>query len=289
MKKNHGSIIAIILFFVILDVLVWTHVFKNQIIEKSSVHFLNVGQGDATLVTLAGDVHILTDAGPGKKILKELEGVLPKRTSYLDLIIITHPEFDHYNGLYSVLDHYTVGAIALNGRNNDDSDLWNALLKKIYSKNIPIILLQEKDIIRYGTARLTILLPTEILIHSAQLNDTGIVSYLTTEEFRILLTADIGTNIERYVVDNYEIPVDILKVGHHGSKYSTGNELLKKIQPKIGVISIGKNNRYGHPTQEVLDRLSHEGVTVFRTDHNGRISIREKNGILQVFTERMHE
>lgn len=117
------------------------------------------------------------------------------------------------------------------------------------------------------------------------MNDTGFVTLLRTPGFAALFTADIGANVEEDLVQNFDLRADILKVGHHGSKYSSSEEFLEEVEAKLAVIEVGEN-RYGHPTEETLGRLRAAGAQIFRTDQHGTLKIFVKDKKLQVFTEK---
>jgi competence protein ComEC len=160
-------------------------------------------------------------------------------------------------------------------------------LEKIKAQNIPLVTLAAGDRVRYTENQIDFLSPDGNWIQSGELNDTGFVELVKAPAFRALLTADTGFNIEDYLVNkNIDIRADVLKVGHHGSKYSSGDAFLAAINPKVAVIEVGENNRYGHPTQETLARLAASVAKVFRTDQNGNIEIFAENGKLKVFAEK---
>lgn len=258
--------------------------FVAQPPSGEALYFLDVGQGDATLL-MTGSAAILTDAGPTRSILEKIPLALQKN-KYIDLGIITHPELDHFNGFNFLLDEYDFGAILWNGRiDRTDSREWNMLLEKIEGKNVPLIVLGEKDSIRNNQVSITILSPGEEFKESGERNQTSVVEFIRTSKWSALLTGDIDGNVEKFLAKKYDLGADILKVAHHGSKYSSTAELVKDVAPKISVIQVGIRNPYGHPTAAALDALR-RSEAVFRTDLNGTIKIMSTKNTLQVFTER---
>lgn len=258
----------------------WFLVWSGGSYTVPEIDFLDVGQGDATLLKLPPNINILTDAGPDSKVLSALAAAAPP-LKRIDLVIISHPQLDHFNGFRFILDKYSIGAVILNGRNDPGVGEWDQLVSDIGQRKLPVIVLGKGDSIRMGDSHIKILGPAPEFRESGELNDTAIVEYISTADWSAMLTGDTGFAQEEYMGRELR-GVDILKVGHHGSRFSTGAKFLATIQPKIAVISAGKDNRYGHPTPATLERLQAAGVKVFRTDLHGIIRISEIGGELQV-------
>lgn len=281
--------VLVVIALVAVDAFVWTGVVQGTPRATASLHFLDVGQGDSELLLLPGDVAILTDAGPDKTVVRSIARVLPAGRHYIDIGIISHPQLDHYGGFRELLTHYRFGAIVTNGREATGArGEWGALLEALRTEHVPIIALQGGDRIRYGDAAIRFLAPDEKLLRSKELNDTGLVEYITTPSFSALLTADIGTDVEKLLLKK-DIPLaaDILKVGHHGSKYSSGSVFLARVRPLLAAIGVGARNTYRHPTKETLSRLaSSTARAVLRTDQHGTISIIPRGTKLEIYTEK---
>ncbi|MBT9170975.1 MAG: ComE operon protein 3 [Actinobacteria bacterium] len=269
--KNNSWVILLVLFLVIFNIFVWGRVVFGGPNENLEVYFLDVGQGDSALIVLPGNVKILIDGGPNNKILKELSLVLKPTDRYIDLVILSHPELDHFSGLMDVLKRYQVGAFVFNGRRGN-APAFRDLEKIIKENKIAATVLAENDKIKYLKNRFDVLSPSKNLLQSAELNDTSLVMKFENEKVKILFTGDIGKNIEDYLIGKYDLDIDILKVGHHGSKFSSGEKFLAEASPKISVIGVGKNS-YGHPTTETLNRLASIGSQIFRTDKDGTIKL----------------
>ena len=254
---------------VILDAIVWFFVIFSNPPTALELYFLKVGQGDSSLAFLpresGGAAKVLIDGGP---LNGNLEGNLAKIFStgdkYIDLVIISHPEIDHYGGLISVLKNYSVGAVLWNGEDRDDPN-WKELNNIIAEKKIRKITLARGDKIVYGTVEADVLNSGDSFAGG---NDSGLVILLKDPVLKTLFSADVSADIEKILSISGNIQADILKVAHHGSKYSSSEEFLKAVAPKVSVIEVGKNS-YGHPTQETLDRLKDIGTQIFRTDENG--------------------
>lgn len=289
-KKNLNLGAIVLFLLVVFDFLIWREIFLVNLNDKPEIYFLDVGQGDAELLVLPPKIKILTDAGYGKKIISALDKIKILSDKYIDVAIITHPQQDHFGGFLELLEHYDFGAFVINGRNNPEVSSWKTLIDKIEEKKIPLITLERRDKIRYQENKIKILSPDKNLIESAELNDTGIVQFIETQFFRALFAADIGKNVEKYLIKNNDVlRADILKVAHHGSKYSSGINFLEIVQPKLAVVEVGEGNRYGHPTREVLEQLKLKGSQIFRTDLNGTVKVSvSQNKKLQVFVDKIN-
>jgi len=287
MKKLDGFSAIILISLIVCTVWVWFEIFIGRSGDAPQFYFLDVGQGDAELAIFPGGVKVLTDAGPDKKILSSISNVLGG-DRYIDIGIISHPQLDHFNGFNYLLDNYRFGAFIFNGRmDSPAAGEWHAFLDKIKSQNIPLIALGAGDKIEYINGEIGFLSPNKDFVQSAELNDTAMIEFIRTNEFRALFTSDAGSNIEDYLIKNgANLAADILKIGHHGSKYSSSEGFLQAVNPKVAVIEVGATNTYGHPTADVLSRIASVAAKIFRTDQNGTIEIVGDNQKLKVYTEK---
>lgn len=281
--KSNKTVIAVIAALAALDTLVWVQIVSGAPKNSEEIHFLDVGQGDAVLTLLPGGVKILTDAGPDSRVRRSLQEVLSTGRRYIDLAVISHPQTDHFGGFEELLRGYEFGAFIWNGRETNENPAWQELMDKIRERKIPLITVGKNDNIRIGNAVLQFLSPSRALLQSAELNDTALVQMLRTPSFGFLSAADVGLEVEKQLSRQYDLGADILKVGHHGSKYSSGEEFLADVRPRLAVISVGAGNRYGHPVPETLLRLKSAGAAVFRTDENGTVSVIAEEGKLKIF------
>ncbi|MFH1582394.1 MAG: ComEC/Rec2 family competence protein [bacterium] len=250
------------------------------------VVFFNVGQGDSVFIKTPQKHQILLDGGPDSTILEKLEKEMPPFDRTIDLIILSHPERDHITGLMEILKRYEVGYILWNGVKRDSNEIteWNNFLEKEDAE----VFIAKKDLkISFGdSVFLNVLYPFSSLegelVESA--NNTSIVFKLVSGETSFLFTGDIYKEVERDILKKeVNVDADILKIAHHGSKNSTGEEFLLAVSPDAVVISCGKDNPYGHPHPEVLELLNKYGINIFRTDLNGDIKlISDKNKIYGV-------
>ncbi|MDP2594177.1 MAG: MBL fold metallo-hydrolase [bacterium] len=256
---------------------VWFGIFATRTIP-STLYVLDVGQGDSQLIVLASEddrstIKILIDGGRDKTVLTALDEALGSLDNkYIDIVILTHTDFDHLGGLIEVVRRYDIGMFISNGRAGA-TEAYDTLTEALATYNIPTLVLLEGDSIRYGDNRLAILSPDRALLEHKEINESGIVTMLQSEGTKALFTADIGLSTENMLLKKkYDLAADILKVGHHGSKYSSSENFIAAVRPLVSVIGVGKN-RYGHPTARVLETLELVGSSMYRTDEDGTIRI----------------
>lgn len=263
------------------NIFAWQAVLGSKGSNDQALYFLNVGQGDASLIDL-GRAEILIDGGRGPQVLNELAKVLDPADRYIDLIIATHPDFDHFGGLIDVLKTYKVGAVITNGREGTAA-AYADFVKAAKESGAKEFILAAGDKISYQESVLDILSPTSRDVNGKSTNNSGIVFLLNIGKVKALYTADIDLAKEKELVRRYDLRSDILKVAHHGSKYSSSQEFLREARPKISVISVGKNT-YGHPTAEVLNRLANTGTLTARTDQNNTLKIMIDPNQLEIYS-----
>jgi len=273
MGKNFSLVILNLL--LALNILAWVVVFDLSKIQPLEVVFFDVGQGDSIFIETPKKQQILIDGGPGSAILEKLGKEMPFYDNTLDLIILTHPEKDHLNGLLEVLKRYKVENILWTGIIRDTPE-WKLWERKILEEKANIKIACPLQKIIASKTVLEILYPFENLAGQEfeDSNETSIVSSLVFGENSFLFTGDIRKSEEKVLLEQRaNLESDILKVSHHGSKTSNSKEFVEKVSPEIAVISLGKENSYGHPHQEVLDILEDYGIKILRTDEMGDIKI----------------
>jgi competence protein ComEC len=269
----------IIIFLSFLSFILWGVVFDLAREKDYSVSFFDVGQGDSAFIEV-DDYQILIDGGPGIAVLEKLGEEMPFWDRTIDLIVLTHPEYDHMSGLLEVLENYRVENILWTGILKDTAEFvrWQSLVEKEEAK---IIIGKAGDRVILGDEEyLEILFPFESLegkeIKDA--NDTSVVSKLVLGEISFLFTGDISKSIENKIIKSgADTDVDVLKISHHGSKTSSSAGFVESVSPEYAVISCGKDNSYGHPHGETLEVLEKYGINIFRTDLQGDIKLTMKN------------
>lgn len=243
--------------------------------KSMEIHFIDVGQGDAILLRTKGDDYLIDTGGNifdsfdiGKNItLPYLEKNGVKR---LKAIFITHFDEDHCEALPLLLDNIKVDNIIISYE-----DYGNPVYEDIISRKVPIVILNEKDRVNLATnIYMEVLSPNQGMMNRwSKGNNLSLVLLLRYYDKKILLTGDMEREVEWEIIDKFKERVDIIKVPHHGSNTSSTEEFLDIIRPKIGVISVGRNNFFHHPRKEVLERYEKIGTSLYRTDIHGRVKI----------------
>lgn len=263
--------ITVVVLFIVLLLEVY---YLGSLDGSLELYFLDVGQGDSSLIKSSAFNYILVDGGEGKAVLSELGEVLPPWNKRIDLLIGTHADSDHIEGLIYVLESYEVGMVLIN-----DLDVEDANLKRIVSiceeKNIKIREINMYNTVTLGELHLDILWPPEQGLEMYEDNSKSVVLRGVYDKFSFLMTGDIETQQEKDVISgNVLIGSNILKLSHHGSKTASCDEFLREVSPDLAIISSGKDNKFGHPSIETLERLKAHKFEYFRTDKQGRITFR---------------
>jgi|SRR3989344_2340532 len=252
----------------------WGYVLEGSHLK---VTFFDVGQGDAIFIETPQGHQILIDGGPVRQLAAEKVGkALPFWDKSLDLVVLTHPDADHITGLVGALERYAIGNVLWTGVEADTNifALWKAALEAEGAR-IALARVGQKVVWSEDStsAFMEILYPDAFSIAGEKAtNDTGIVSKLVFGSHSFLFTGDITKAVEQKLVSQgINLRADILKVPHHGSKYSSSEAFLAAVSPVVAVIQVGAKNSYGHPTQEVLSRLGN--IPVLRTDEKSDIVI----------------
>lgn len=236
-----------------------------QTLQRAEIWQLDVGQGDATLIRLPGRVEILVDGGRDWAYPRLESALRALGVDDLDLVIATHPDGDHVQALPQVMQNFPVGTLVAGPRVQGD-ELDDALHQAARRHRVQVVLARAGTQLKIAGASLRFLGPQG---REALDNDRSLVFVLEYQRRKALFTGDAPMSAEAF----WEAEkVDILKVGHHGSDTSTGDQLLLSFQPRVALIGVG-NNPYGHPTRSVLKRLSQHGVEIRRTDLEGAIRI----------------
>src|SRR3989344_1329040 len=265
-------------FLVFVSGVLWSiaiHENRNGIL---TIAFLNIGQGDSIFIESPTGTQVLVDGGPNNSLMKEISSVLPWYDRKIDMLVVTNPDRDHYEGFIPFLKKYRTDVVLEPGTTNK-SEAYGLLEKVIIDKKIPKILARRGQIIDLGGgAYLKVFFPDRD-ISGLNPNDGSIVMQLVYGETSVMLQGDSPTNIEHYLfgLDGKNLKSTILKVGHHGSRTSSGEEYVKAVDPEWAVISAGANNTYGHHHKEVLDTLNKLVIKTIDTCNNGEITF-ESNG-----------
>ncbi len=292
-RRGCGCALAALLAFLIIVAAIGWFIFKPRIEEwwtkrvpepsgkELQIHVLDVGQGDSILIIAPSGKVALVDAGEpgdGKRIL---EAMKKHGADHVDLMVATHAHADHIGAADEVIKATNVSNVLYSGVPNTTKN-YQDFLKAIDEKRLNLIKAQPGQTFDLGDGVvLTVLAPSEPLFTKNELRSGGnepnansVVTRLDYGDFSMLLTGDAEEQTEeRMMKQGANIVADVLKVGHHGSKYATSENFIKRGGFKSALVSAGLDNRYGHPSQEVLDRLRAAGVKLYRTDFQGEITV----------------
>lgn len=236
---------------------------------------VDVGQGACTILSSEGET-VLVDCGSVSSGQGAGCSAADTLASYgwrrLKAVVLTHYHTDHAGGLAQLLARVPVERLYLPqlGENNGQWELQGEVLALAERYGVSVSFVEAAATVALGGARLTLYPP----LTSGDVNEEGLTALCTVGDFDLLITGDMASSTEKLLVEAYELPeVEVLMVGHHGSKYASSQELLREIAPQVGVISVGENS-YGHPTAEAMDRCVKAGMELYRTDLQGNILIR---------------
>jgi len=247
-----------------------------------SVTFFNIGQGDSALIKFNNGQKMLVDCGPDRKILAKLGSALPFYDRKIDYLLVTHPDLDHYGGCVDVLNQYAVQEIITNSSTKETDPYWKIWDAKEKQESAEIKIITNTQEWFIGSSTLYFLNPDNSLNLTAkdtEGNNASIVFKLTNAGESFLFTGDMEMPLEEALEQKYcsttlpacpALKADVLKVGHHGSDSSSGEDFLRYVSPKEAVVSVGKNT-FGHPSFRVLKKLQRIGAGILRTDELGDI------------------
>ena len=287
-NQNKKRFISIFLIVILMCVFIF------KIPKNLKIYFIDVGQGDSTLIITPNKKKILIDGGGneygsydvGEKIL--LPYLLDRRVNKLDYIIISHFDTDHIGGIITSLEKMSVDNVIIS-KQYENSENYQKFIKIIKQRKVNVIVINKGDVINIEkNIKIKILHPDDKkIISENSLNNNSIVFKFIYNKFSILFTGDIEEIAERQILDRYistqELKADILKIAHHGSNSSSIKEFLEIVNPKIALIGVGINNLYGHPSSKVIERLNKLGIQIYRTDEDGETGvIVNRNGEFKV-------
>ncbi|MBQ4082336.1 MAG: MBL fold metallo-hydrolase [Clostridia bacterium] len=254
---------------------------SQQTPEQLTAHFIDVGQGDAIFVELPDERTMLIDSGESEYGSKVIDYITDLGYSRLDYLVITHAHTDHMGSMKQVVTHFEIGQIFM-PRTNASSKTYRSMLQAISDKGLKIT--QAK-------AGVSVLQEEELQAHFlspnrdtyAEHNNYSAALKLTYGEIRYLFMADAEQLSEQEITD--DVSADIVKVGHHGSDSSSGEQFVQRVGAKIAVISVGEGNRYRHPSDKIIARWRNSGATVYRTDRDGTVSVSTDGAVISLKTQ----
>ena len=244
------------------------------------ITFINVGQGDGILIHGDNGTKVMVDGGSTSEKQVAKNCIVPylkaEGIGTIDYSIITHTDKDHISGILEILENNNSNRIRIKNLVMPDinmkDDTYNELIEKAKLKKINVLYIKKGDTLSLGKTKIKCIYP-ETTTTASDKNDYCTVLSVKNKTSKILLTGDISKEIEEKIKDDIEENYTVLKVAHHGSNYSSSEKFLKKVNPKYSIISVGKNNSYGHPGNETMERLRKQGGVIYRTDEKGGITI----------------
>ena len=259
------------------------------------IYFVDVGQGDCTLIKTPTNKHILIDGGGsefgnfdvGESTL--LPYLLDRRITTIDYMLISHFDSDHIDGLFAVMENLKIKNIIIS-KQGEKSDNFIRFQELVKNKKVNVLVVKKGDRIQIDKySYFEILFPEENLMQDNVLNNNSIVANFCSIGLKILFTGDIEEIAENRLCELYrdtdKLKSTILKVAHHGSKTSSTAKFLELVTPKIALIGVGEGNKFGHPNNGVLDRIRDYTNKIYRTDKNGEIEIIYTKGKIRILTK----
>lgn len=242
--------------------------------EKLSITFLDIGQGDATLIRTPKGQDIIIDGGPDNSLSKKLGAYLPFGDRDIEMMILSHPHSDHITGLIEVLKYYTVRELITTGVYCGTSEC-KEFEKIIKEKNIPVRLIEHRqEIVIEDGVSFDVIFPDKSFsnIKMDNLNNASIVSRLIYASTSAMFSGDYE-NEELLSDQNINLKSDVYKVGHHGSNNANDKNFLEMVEPDFAVVSAGADNSFGHPHYRTIRNLEKNGTNIFRTDRDGDVTL----------------
>jgi competence protein ComEC len=283
---EHGKIFVFLISILIL-LIALAYIVHQSMPKALKVSFLDVGQGDAILIQTPGGHDMLIDGGPSDSVLSQLSKEMSFFDRDLDVVIATHGDADHITGLIPVLKKYNVHAI-VQSPISARTEIFEDLAQHIEEEQTNIVIGRKGDVIDFSDGVLVrVLHPVKTISSKTEINDASVSVLLTYGDHSFLLTGDLTSKYEPKLIGT-ALPkhVTVYKAGHHGSKTSSSKHLLSYIKPEYAVISAGRDNRYGHPNEETVERLTVYAKEILGTYDRGTITFVSDGRKLVVKTDK---
>ena len=282
--------ITILAGLLLITSVVWFLVLAQKSGQILETIFLDVGQGDSILIKTPQNQSILIDGGPNNKVLEKLGKYIFSIPKKIDVVILTHPHADHVTGLIEVLKRYSVGLVVINGVYLK-TDNYNQFVSAAKNNGARVLIAEVSEAIHFSKD-----LEFDIIAapgsdsgvtNDNSANETSIVGKLIYKDFSMMFMGDAPATIENKILAYGDgLKSDIIKVGHHGSKYSSFINFLSAVAPKAGIIEVAEKNIYNLPSPAALSRFAFLGINVFETGERGDIRVLSDGFTANIFTER---
>ena len=275
-KASFRLLFLLIIFLVAIFIFYFPNFAANNLGHESvgllTVSFLDVGQGDSIFIETPDGVQVLIDGGGDGTVLRQLPKQMPFLDKTIDMVLATHSDKDHIGGLVDVLKRYQVDTI-VETKNKNATAVASAFVVAVSDEKAKVYSVTANQEFRLGASTTLLILSPTGDSTEWESNTASIVAQLKYGEVEFMFTGDAPKNIEEYIVKKYGgiIESEVLKLGHHGSRTSTADLFLDTVTPQYAIVSAEKNSRYGHPHQEVLDKVSIRGIRILNTADEGNI------------------
>lgn len=244
-------------------------------VKELRVWFADVGQGDGIIIRTPSKETIVVDGGPRQDFVQEVDSHIPVTDRAIDFLVVTHADADHITGLAGLVESGRVKNVLINRDTTKQTKIYKRLLAALEQQGVNVIEARAGQQYDFGETRVRVLWPTAAGLATAkESNEKSIVVRVSYGTQDLLLTGDAPDTVEKKLLEQGSaLDAEVLKVGHHGSKYSSTQAFLKAVQPEYAVVSVGAKNRYGHPALRVMEMLDQQGIRTVRTDLRGDIYI----------------
>ena len=280
MKRILHSLAAVLFILLLAGCSTTSHPGTSIPANELIVHYLDVGQGDSEILQ-CGSQTMLIDAGTNDSTNTLIRDIKNLGITRFDIVVATHPHEDHIGGMDAVINQFDIGTVYMPNITTTTAT-FSDVLKAIKNKNLMAINPTAGTVFNLGNAQCTVLAPNNPKY--TDMNNYSIVIRVVFGSNSFLFTGDAQTQSEaEMLANNYNLNADVLKVGHHGSDTATSPAFLAAVNPKYAVIEVGAGNDYGHPHTVTLQKLAAAGVTVYRTDLNGTVTV-TSNGSNLIFS-----
>ena len=280
------NIIIVLLSILLVFLLIYSKEEKKENLKELEINYIDVGQGNAVLIK-TNNKTILIDGGNRSNSRYYYNFIKNTNIKKIDYMIASHYDEDHISGLISILENFEVSNV-LCPDYKKDTKIYKSFKNSLKKSKANIIYPKKGDNFNISDARIKILWPNEY--KNGIDNDNSIILKLIHGNMSFLFTGDASINIENQLIySGFNLKSDVVMLGHHGSKYSTSNEFLEEVYPKLAIISVGNNNRYGHPSNRVLKLLNNKNIKFLRTDIDGDITIKCDGNKIKVNTNKRNK
>lgn len=280
------NIIIVLLSILLVFLLIYSKEEKKENLKELEINYIDVGQGNAVLIK-TNNKTILIDGGNRSNSRYYYNFIKNKNIKKIDYMIVSHYDEDHISGLISILENFEVSNV-LCPDYKKDTKIYKSFKNSLKKSKANIIYPKKGGNFNISDARIKILWPNEY--KNGIDNDNSIILKLIHGNMSFLFTGDASINIENQLIySGFNLKSDVVMLGHHGSKYSTSNEFLEEVNPKLAIISVGNNNRYGHPSNRVLKLLNNKNIKFLRTDIDGDITIKCDGNKIKVNTNKSNK